>query len=65
MRITVDVEHRTAVTSSWYSVWAGAVAVGAMCINMGFEGGIAGVSGGLSVTVHDTGSSIDNATNLF
>lgn len=66
MRITVDVEHRTAVTASWYSIWEGAVAIGAMCIYNGFEGGIAAVSGGLSVTLQGiTALAPENGTDIL
>ena len=50
LRSTVDVEHRDTVTARWFDVWAGAVAVTAMCTVRGYSG-TAGLSNGLSVTV--------------
>lgn len=50
LRSTVDVEHRDTVTARWFDVWAGAVAVTAMCTVRGYSG-TSGLSNGLSVTV--------------
>ena len=51
LRSTVNVEHRDTVTTArWFDVWAGAVAVTAMCTVRGYSG-TAGLSDGLSVTV--------------
>ena len=50
LRLTVDIENRNPVSARWFDVWAGAVAVAAMCTSKGFAG-IAGVPSGLSVTL--------------
>ena len=54
MRLTVDVEHRHAVHEGWFDVWAGAVAVGAICVARGYAG-VSGLRGGLSVTLEIVG----------
>ena len=46
----VDVDHRSAVTARWVDVWAGAVAVGAMCAARGYTG-ISGLHSGLEVSL--------------
>ena len=48
--MTIDVEHHDAVTARWFDIWAGAVAVGAMCVVRGY-GGVSALAGGLSVTI--------------
>ena len=47
--MTIDVEHRDTVTTRWFDIWAGAVAVSAMCVVRGY-GGVSTLPGGLSVT---------------
>lgn len=62
MKLTVDVEHRNTVTARWFDVWAGAVAVTAMCTLRGYSG-ISGAPSGLSVTVELVrGSRLGNET---
>ena len=48
--MTIDVEHHNAVTARWFDIWAGAVAVGAMCVVRGY-GGASALPGGLIVTI--------------
>ena len=53
MKLTVDVEHHNSVSSCWYDIWAGAVAVTAVCVMKG-HGGTSGLPGGLTVTLDVT-----------
>ena len=48
--MTIDVEHHYIVTARWFDIWAGAVAVCAMCVARGY-GGVSALPGGLSVTI--------------
>ena len=50
MRLRIDVEHRNTVTARWFDVWAGAVAVAAMCADRDYAG-ISGLPGGLGVSL--------------
>lgn len=50
MEAVVDVESRDPVTGRWFDLWAGAVAINAICV----AGGFAGTSllpGGLGITL--------------
>ena len=46
----VDVDHRSTVIARWVDIWAGAVAVGAMCASRGYTG-ISGQVNGLEVSL--------------
>ncbi|CAD6594488.1 MAG: hypothetical protein ASARMPREDX12_009109 [Alectoria sarmentosa] len=50
VRLRVDVAHRNSVKARWFDVWAGAVAVAAMCSLRGYAG-ISGLPSGLGVTL--------------
>lgn len=65
LRLRVDVEHRTAVIGRWFDVWAGAVAVTAMCMVRGYAG-ISGLASGLGVTLQPVlGLGVGNLTAGF
>ena len=60
--MTIDVEHHDAVTARWFDIWAGAVAVCAMCAIRGY-GGVSFLPGGLSITIDAVrGSGLGNET---
>ena len=50
LKLTVDVLHRHPVNARWFDIWAGAVAVTAMCTANGYSG-VSGLSNGLTVTI--------------
>ena len=50
MRLTVNVDQRHSVTARWFDVWAGAVAVAALCATRGYAG-ISGLASGLEVSL--------------
>ena len=60
----IDVEHHDTVTARWFDIWAGAVAVCAICAIRGY-GGVSGLPGGLSVTIDAfRGAGFGNETAL-
>lgn len=62
LRLTVDVEHRNPVRARWFDIWAGAVAVTAMCTIRGYAG-VSGVPSGLSVILElAAGPEVGNET---
>ena len=50
LKLTVDVEHHFRVNARWFDIWAGAVAVSAMCTVSGLDG-VSGLTSGLTVTI--------------
>ena len=62
VRLGVDVAHRNRVSARWFDVWAGAVAVAAMCTLRGYAG-ISGLPSELSVTLEAVmGNGMGNGT---
>lgn len=62
LRLVVDVAHRNRVSARWFDIWAGAVAVTAMCITRGYAGA-SGLPSGLGVTLRTgTGPGNGNET---
>ncbi len=49
LKLTVDVD-RYPVNARWFDIWAGAVAVTAICTASGYSG-VSGLSSGLTVTI--------------
>ncbi|KAF6219709.1 hypothetical protein HO133_003534 [Letharia lupina] len=61
--LKVDVEHRNRVDARWFDVWAGAVAVTAICTLRGYAG-ISGLPSGLRVTLKAApGPRVQNETD--
>ncbi len=50
MQAIVNVENRDGVTGRWFDLWAGAVAINAMCVARGYAG-TSSLPGGLHITV--------------
>lgn len=50
MRAVIDIVSRDQVTGRWFDLWAGAVAVNAICVASGYAG-TSLLPGGLGITL--------------